>query len=512
MPTEQDALAAARAVKLSEQLRCLVCQNQTIADSNAELARRSAPPDPRADRRRQERRRDRRLHGRALRRLRAVPAAGQGDDGAAVGGSRAAAGRRLRGPRSPRARAARRTRGAAAHRRRARSRRAASRRQTAGRTWRDAVRAHCRGDGGRRSRLRARAVAQEQRRGRARARPPTSRSCATSSASSTPMSGPARCRAIVTNRRNRSSCSGRSKSRAPTTTWCAQRRNRRRGRRRSSAAPFPSRRCCSMSSSETTTPSRPSPPRHPRAREHKVTKQDIEGLAEKLAAKLKNGSRQRRRLGDACAHLPGARASRRCGARVRPRRGDPPRQRRSARRLRRLARYQGRFPRQDARAHRAGAQGRSLALEGAGARRYRCVRPQGLQVRSRVLGADEGDGSTHVSARGIDRCQHRRGSRAGRNQDDVGGHGGIHSAGRGGSHPTGYAAGDRRGNPAGNVIDGTRTLGYSGAGSGTGREGRRNGKARAGIREQGRADGYRLHFCARGRRTANAGRHSAQAG
>ena len=37
-PTEKDALVAARAVGLSEKLRCLVCQNQTIADSNAELA------------------------------------------------------------------------------------------------------------------------------------------------------------------------------------------------------------------------------------------------------------------------------------------------------------------------------------------------------------------------------------------------------------------------------------------------------------------------------------------
>ena len=37
-PTEQDPVAAKRAVRLSEQLRCLVCQNQTIAESNAELA------------------------------------------------------------------------------------------------------------------------------------------------------------------------------------------------------------------------------------------------------------------------------------------------------------------------------------------------------------------------------------------------------------------------------------------------------------------------------------------
>jgi cytochrome c-type biogenesis protein CcmH len=38
VPTEQDPVAAKRAVSLSEQLRCLVCQNQSIAESNAELA------------------------------------------------------------------------------------------------------------------------------------------------------------------------------------------------------------------------------------------------------------------------------------------------------------------------------------------------------------------------------------------------------------------------------------------------------------------------------------------
>lgn len=38
IPTEKDPVAAARAVKLAEKLRCLVCQNQSIADSNAELA------------------------------------------------------------------------------------------------------------------------------------------------------------------------------------------------------------------------------------------------------------------------------------------------------------------------------------------------------------------------------------------------------------------------------------------------------------------------------------------
>jgi cytochrome c-type biogenesis protein CcmH len=38
VPTDRDPVADARAVKLTEKLRCLVCQNQTIADSNAELA------------------------------------------------------------------------------------------------------------------------------------------------------------------------------------------------------------------------------------------------------------------------------------------------------------------------------------------------------------------------------------------------------------------------------------------------------------------------------------------
>lgn len=37
-PLPEDPVANKRAVQLAEQLRCLVCQNQTIADSNAELA------------------------------------------------------------------------------------------------------------------------------------------------------------------------------------------------------------------------------------------------------------------------------------------------------------------------------------------------------------------------------------------------------------------------------------------------------------------------------------------
>jgi cytochrome c-type biogenesis protein CcmH len=37
-PTTDDPVANKRAVYIAEELRCLVCQNQTIADSHAELA------------------------------------------------------------------------------------------------------------------------------------------------------------------------------------------------------------------------------------------------------------------------------------------------------------------------------------------------------------------------------------------------------------------------------------------------------------------------------------------
>ena len=39
VPTENDPVAAARAVHLANELRCLVCQNQSIDDSDAPLAR-----------------------------------------------------------------------------------------------------------------------------------------------------------------------------------------------------------------------------------------------------------------------------------------------------------------------------------------------------------------------------------------------------------------------------------------------------------------------------------------
>ena len=38
VPTDADRVQQKRAIELEENLRCLVCQNQTIADSNAELA------------------------------------------------------------------------------------------------------------------------------------------------------------------------------------------------------------------------------------------------------------------------------------------------------------------------------------------------------------------------------------------------------------------------------------------------------------------------------------------
>ncbi len=38
IPTDMDPVVAQRAVDLAQKLRCLVCQNQTVADSNADLA------------------------------------------------------------------------------------------------------------------------------------------------------------------------------------------------------------------------------------------------------------------------------------------------------------------------------------------------------------------------------------------------------------------------------------------------------------------------------------------
>ena len=38
VPTPQDPVAAARAIELAKKLRCLVCQNQSIAESHADLA------------------------------------------------------------------------------------------------------------------------------------------------------------------------------------------------------------------------------------------------------------------------------------------------------------------------------------------------------------------------------------------------------------------------------------------------------------------------------------------
>ena len=83
-PEAADPALEARMTRITAELRCLVCQNQTIADSNAGLAvdlrretREHAAPG-------QERRGDHRLHDRPLRRLRALPAAAEVDHRAAL--------------------------------------------------------------------------------------------------------------------------------------------------------------------------------------------------------------------------------------------------------------------------------------------------------------------------------------------------------------------------------------------------------------------------------------------
>lgn len=84
-PTAFDPIAHQRVVEVSEQLRCLVCQNQSIADSNAELAvdlRNQVIEQVKAG---QDQQGDRGLHGRTLRRLRALQAALQGQHGHPLG-------------------------------------------------------------------------------------------------------------------------------------------------------------------------------------------------------------------------------------------------------------------------------------------------------------------------------------------------------------------------------------------------------------------------------------------
>ena len=79
-----DPALDARLKKLEEELRCLVCQNQTLADSERAARRGSAPRGARAGGRGQERRGDQGVPGRALRRLRPLRPAGQAHDVAAV--------------------------------------------------------------------------------------------------------------------------------------------------------------------------------------------------------------------------------------------------------------------------------------------------------------------------------------------------------------------------------------------------------------------------------------------
>ena len=88
VPTEKDPVAAARAVQAVREAALPRLPEPDDRRLQRRARGRPAPAGPRADRRRQDRRRDHRLHGRALRRLRPLPAAGQGHDAAALGRAR----------------------------------------------------------------------------------------------------------------------------------------------------------------------------------------------------------------------------------------------------------------------------------------------------------------------------------------------------------------------------------------------------------------------------------------
>ena len=156
--------------------------------------------------------------------------------------------------------------------------------------------------------------------------------------------------------------------------------------------------------------------------EHEVTPQEIEAMAAKLAARLQNEPDNvdgwvmlARTYYALNRHADAARAFDRAVALI-PDNADLLADYADA-----LGAAEGGLAGQVARAHRTRAQGRSDALEGAGARRHRRVQPQGLPARGRVLGADEGDRSAGLAHCRVDRRQHRRGAGAGRPRGRSGG-------------------------------------------------------------------------------------------
>ena len=194
----------------------------------------------------------------------------------------------------------------------------------------------------------------------------------------------------------------------------ARRRVDGRDRRRAGADRRASSSTC-CSATPTRSRRRRARPRQSRRREHDITPAQVEEMVTKLAAKLEKepanveGWVVLARTYYYAAALPrgGAARSRRAVA-LAPDDAGP------ARRLRRHARRRaGRHARrQAAGAHRARAQDRPDALEGARARRHRRVQSQGLPPGGRLLGAVEADGAARVGHRTLDRRQHRGGAGA----------------------------------------------------------------------------------------------------
>ena len=413
VPTEMDPVKAARAGQACREASLPRLPEPDDCRFERRARERLAQPDSRADRRRQDRRRDPCLHGAALRRLRAVPAALQADDGAPVepaprclssaarSSSRAiCAADRLARRRCPT------TSGCAPERLLEGDARETTRNEP--------LRRHRRRDGGRRPRVDPRAAAARYDRRRVSpAKRRMSRCCATSCVSSKPIFAMARYRASTTSSPARISNGGRSRNRRTPTRTVASMPSRAGALTAAivaGALPIAAMLIyVALGNFEAFSGGAT-------AGRHDVSPEQIAKMIKELEGAPREGSRERRRLEHPRAYLLPAQPLSRGNARVRACDCASSRRRAAARRLRRCPRCRaGRnAARQAARTRHAGACRRSDAVESTRPCRHRSIRSQGLRAGGGLLGAHEGIGASRLADRSINRCKHRGSARTGR--------------------------------------------------------------------------------------------------